>query len=337
MADTSPSSDPLYVGWMTGYMHAECAHLFFHNGAISKETDRHRLLRAIFTYQTLVETLQPSDQAEISKGLKTMVAEVAEAKLNIGTVQEEDFDRWHDSVMGTLRAKIPSAYHAAGFASTVSDLCTPPKTAGWIRHALNHTLTQDHLPKIGRAISNDAHDVIASDCVRLAGWVDEDPVVGPERVGKALRAQVREQWTDLVLGQKSAPDLLSGGSQAWLWILGALLAIGIGLGIAAIVALPFFVVLWIAKVNLANITLSSTNNVLSTVQTFLGILTAVGVTLGFVLKKAYQGFEAAFSWIGVRLAGLRSLERNQGPGKARAVKTQQPEVPAEPSLPVAPT
>ncbi len=336
MDDTTPSPGPLYVGWITGYMHEECARLYFHNGSIAKEADRHRLLRAIYTYQTLVEALQPPDQTEISRGLHTMATEVAEARLTVGTVQEKDLSRWHDSVMGTLRARLPSAYNAAGFASPVSELCNPPKSVGWIRHALNHTLTQYYLPKLKRAISRDAYDVIASDCSRLADWLDSDPTAGPARVAKALKMPVREQWADLVLGQRTATDLLRGGSRASLWILGALLAVGIGLGIAAVVGLPFLVVLWVAKVNLVNITLGSTNSVLSTVQTFVGILTAVGVTLGFLLKKAAQGFDEAFSGIGVRVAGLRALELKQRPVKGLAGEARKSAVAPDAGPPVAP-
>jgi len=124
---------------------------------------------------------------------------------------------------------------------------------------------------------------------------------------------LQDEWGGLILGNSSAIDLLDNKETLALWGMAALVGVGIGLGIAALVLVPFVVVSWVAKVNTTNLTLDIASNFFSTVQTFIAILTAVGISLAFLVKKAFDAFRASVSFLSVFLAGYRSLRSKYSP------------------------
>ncbi len=322
--DTPP--DALYAGWMAGYMHHVCSDFYFRHPPSLGPEERVRLLRALSTYRTLVDSQAPWDQSDIDAGLRTMTADVAATDPSARSVARADFELWHDQLLGALRAKLPSAFNAAGLAETVSELCqasTPPNV---IRSDLRDKVRWAWLEKLKRAISAEAYDVILSDCQRLVKWVEEDPPNGAKRVARAMRGHLRDQWADLVLGQRTAADLLSKGERLALGAIAVLLAIGFGLGTALAVLLPVLIVLAVSHVSLSQWNLTSVGELLTNVQTLVGTITAAGVTLGVLAQKASRGFAAGYSFFAVLLAKRRPLELEswKRSASARAHEEQPP-------------
>ena len=305
-SDTLPGA--LYAGWMAGYMHHICSDLYFRHPPSLGPEERVRLLRALSTYRTLVDSQAPWNQSDIDVGLRSMTADVSVSSSSARNVPRADFELWHDQLLGTLRAKLPSAFNAAGLAETVSELCqasTPPNV---IRSYLRDKVRWAWLEKLKRAISAEAYAVILSDCQRLLKWIEGNHADGPKRVARAMRGHLRDQWADLVLGQRTAADLLSKGERLALGAIAVLLAIGFGLGTALAVLLPVLIVLAVSHVSLSQWNLTSVGELLTNVQTLVGTITAAGVTLGVLAQKASRGFAAGYSFFAVLLAKRRPLE-----------------------------
>jgi len=300
---------------MTGYSYQRCKDLYFNRGPLSKLSNQNRrsLLQSLHTYITLIGVLAPNDTNTLNEGLKKMVQEVASAKLDTKSLESSQFENWHNSVEGALRAKLPSAYHAAGFAQIVYSLGHLDSATG-ATHLLKHDLFH-WLLKLRKSISDEAFEVVDKDRIRLLKEL-KGIESKPDEVSKKLANNMmalQDEWGGLILGNSSAIDLLDNKEKLALWGMAALVGVGIGLGIAALVLVPFVVVSWVAKVNTTNLTLDIASNFFSTVQTFIAILTAVGISLGFLVKKAFDAFRASVSFLSVFLAGHRSLRSKDSP------------------------
>jgi hypothetical protein len=311
--DQGQVSGNLYKGWMAGYAYRACSDLYFGKGLPKLEpADRLVLLEWLLTYGNVLNDLSASGTDAIAKGLAAMAADVSSGK-DTQSVNVGDFDAWFAEVAGALRAKMPYAFPAAKFGRDTDALNHTP--VGSDVSGLCDDLL-DSLQGLKNALPHGVFSVISHDISDLASRPFADVAVRP--AGKKRHARVwyvTKTWSELILGTITVRDALNQTGRTLYYAAVGGVAIGLFSVVGLVMVLPFLIVPAILNVPLSSLSLTTGKDLFTTIQTLVGTLSAVGLSISLLASKAWNGMKSFEPWMAVRLARRKWARREESPPK----------------------
>lgn len=299
------SCSDLYKGWMIGFSYTAIKNLYFKKGTLPKSDGAQALREWLHTYIALIDGIQPSNLEALKKGLESMVKDT-EAGTRKKAIKINTFDIWFDGLKGDLRAKIPSAFHAAGFASSLSALTQP----GNIKDQTSYlTDLHDSLSKLKVALPKDTYSVVNHDIQELLNRT-KTSLAKPDEITRSVKGQYRD-WAGLILGDINVGDILSERDWVILWVLVSIVGIvlfgAVALFLGFVVFGSLIALTSILGITTANLTLGVTKDLFGLIQSLLTILTGVGLSISLLAKRSLDWLKSFSSRMIVYLAKKRTM------------------------------
>jgi hypothetical protein len=334
-------ADWLYLGWLTGWAYQAFYDLYpwppdpptpFTKGlsehpAISEE-DKKSLLEWLYSYSNLIGGWGSVGFKGLSDGLSTLIDSVlgVSVKRPKPLPKRGQFASWFVEVQGAGRTKGPYVRDVMIFASFVADWRFRYKETKDDLAPLNGAL--HYLTKIQSAVSPGTYEIVHHDLDRLIRilkgekddqglnrfdklerWVlthhfRKEGMAQRKGLEEEGRADVALEWSELILGGKTARQLLNWPGRAALYLLLGL----VGAGLFAIVGVGFYYLVFgfLSYLGLKSSTLSLTD-----IYNLVEIVAAVGITLPPLASKSWGGLKAAEQQLAIKLNRVASFRKNR--------------------------
>lgn len=307
---------------MTGFSYEACRNLYFvervpepPRPAKPEDWDkfvkyREDLLRWISTYVNLVSEWCAVGVDKVSDDLEKMAKDVApssdgrhradgapsKAPTSAAPpgLERESFDADFDEVLGAVRAKVPYAYYAVLFGQYCSRLRHPRKDHDPLSKADDRrTIANDLLgclAQMAHVLPDGAYEVIEHDLNMYTNPGLEN-LIEPTNPKQDIQT-----WSDLIFGVVTPREILNQFGNSLLYGSVVLLGLGLSLIVVLVVSVVFMGVTNIPGINLSNLSLQTGQDFISSVQTVITTLAAVGLSLSLLVTRAWallQSFEGA--------------------------------------------
>lgn len=319
-SDGEAAPDWLYQGWLTGWAYRACLDLYpwtkdrppvsTPDGKLTKGGED--LLDFLCAYLNLVGVWGKTGSTDLTDGVDAMIDHVLGSSgpskgPRAAPPSADQFGLWFLEIKGAARTKGPYVADVMEFASATSQWNYAPAVN---QTQLFTTMREKLLPKIASAVPASAHEIVDDDIGRLLRiWKhDLSPTERIERwlvrrlssdevkkpaVGEAMKQLARE-WSELILGARSARETLNWWGRATLYIL-----LGI-LGTISFVLVGAGFFLLIMEIP-ALFGVAPSKLTFSDLSTILSIVAAVGIAIPALAKKVWGGLIAAEHQLAIKL------------------------------------